>query len=889
MDASKQSPMLEQYRRIKSQHENNILFFRLGDFYEMFAEDAIEVSSALNLTLTSRNGLPMCGVPYHASRSYIARLLKLGKKIAVCEQLTAPGKNKVIERDVVEIITPGTIVDEDFLDKGSSNYLACLSSSSNVLSFSYIDLSTGDFYATCFSRSQEILGQELERLQIKEMLVQESLLEKKEIEKTVRDRKCIVINSIADWLFDPFKAKTRLEKQFKTANLKSFGLDENSAEIISAGALLDYLDTTSKSLLPHIRTIKVYTDSEYLGIDESSQRNLELLTNIREEDSRFSLLEVMDETRCSMGRRLLKRRILHPLRDLEKIEKRLNLVENLFNNQGQLDKLRELLGKTPDLERLCSRLAMDKAHGRDMLAVKNAVKIYMEIINIFSANLSYNAKTNKKDQEISEIFFECDDTERRLIASVNLQELKPVYDLLEKSINEEPSVLLNEGNLIKTGYSEDLDSLRSMKDNSRQILEQYLEEEKNETGISSLKIRYNRLIGYFFEVTKTNLEKVPKHFIRRQGIAGGERYSTDRLASLESEINGASDKVTELERKLFVEIREETKKTLPSLAAAAKRLSELDVAGSLAKAAVIRNWVRPVLELNDKIEVYEGRHPVVEAHLNRGEYIPNDIMLNTSNNNTSQDETFFMMITGPNMAGKSTYLRCAALITIMAQIGSFVPAKKAKIGLCDRIYCRVGASDNLARGESTFLVEMNETAFILNTATEKSLVIMDEVGRGTGTNDGLSIAWAVSEELLNRIGCRTLFATHFHELSLLSHPRLVNRSMEVLEHGEKIVFLRKLKEGPAAESYGIHAAMLAGLSQNVLERAGEIMALLKERDIDLRETFTGRNFVNRNINEVNKNEADKSYAAMQAAVTVNNRSKDRKDNKKNDIEPSLFD
>jgi DNA mismatch repair protein MutS len=383
----------------------------------------------------------------------------------------------------------------------------------------------------------------------------------------------------------------------------------------------------------------------------------------------------------------------------------------------------------------------------------------------------------------------------------------------------------------------------------RQFLEEYLEEEKAATGISSLKIKYNRLIGYYFEVTKVHLTKVPKHFIRRQGIAGGERFSTDRLAELESEINGASEKVIELEKKLFLEIREEAKKSLLSLSAAARRLAELDTAQSLATAASIRAWTRPALNESGALEIYDGRHPVVEAHISRGEYIPNDILLDTKG-------ISFAMITGPNMAGKSTYLRTAALITIMAQAGSFVPASEARIGLCDRIYCRVGASDNLARGESTFLVEMNETAFILNTATEKSLVIMDEVGRGTGTNDGLSIAWSVSEELLNR-SCRTLFATHFHELSLLSHPRLANRSMEVLDKDEKIVFLRKLKEGPAAESYGIHVAKLAGLSDAVLKRASLIMERLKERDADLKSAFPGGEqeiFVNHEKNKVYEQE-----------------------------------
>ncbi|MCL2442017.1 MAG: DNA mismatch repair protein MutS [Treponema sp.] len=867
MDASKTSPMLEQYRRIKKQQEGNILFFRLGDFYEMFAQDAVEVSSLLNLTLTSRNGLPMCGIPYHAARTYIARLLKLGKKIAVCEQLTPPGKgNKVIERDVVEVITPGTIVDEDFLDKGSSNYLSCLAYYNKALSFSYIDLSTGDFFTTSFPKQGEILRQELERLQIKELLIQQSLLEEdKDVAAAVNDRSSIVINKWADWLFDPSQAKLRLEKQFGLANLKSFGLDEGSGEIVSAGALLDYLDTTSKSLLPHIRTIKVYRDSEYLGLDESSQRNLELLCNQRDQDVRFSLLEVMDETRCSMGRRLLKRRILHPLRDLEKIKKRLDLVENLYLNQGLLSAVRDILGKTPDLERLCSRLAMDKAHGRDMLAIKNAIIIFHEI-----NSLDIKKNTN------GTVF------EYEVIDKIDFDILNSIRLLLEKSIKEEPSILLSEGNLIKEGFNVELDSLRSMRDNSRQILEQYLEEEKAETGITSLKIRYNRLIGYYFEVTKTNLEKVPKHFIRRQGIVGGERYSTERLAELESEINGASDKVIELEKKLFLDIREETKKSVFSLMAAAKHIAELDAAQSSARAAVIRGWTRPELNNSGKLEIFGGRHPVVEMRLGSGEYMPNDILLNTA-----EEEISFAMITGPNMAGKSTYLRSAALITIMAQAGSFVPAAEAKVGICDRIYCRVGASDNLARGESTFLVEMNETAFILNTATEKSLVIMDEVGRGTGTNDGLSIAWAVSEELLNRIKCRTLFATHFHELSLLSHPRLANRSMEVLEKGEKIIFLRKIKEGPAAESYGIHAAMLAGLSQNVLNRAAQIMTLLKERDKDLRDTFTGNTFVNQNNNIVNEEEKQENTKKKQPSSGKLK----QPDKKKNieDLTPSLFD
>jgi DNA mismatch repair protein MutS len=714
MDASRSSPLLDQYRRIKKEQTGNILFFRLGDFYEMFAEDAIEVSALLNLTLTSRNGLPMCGVPYHAAKTYIARLLKLGKKIAVCEQLTAPEKTKVMERDVVEIITPGTTVDEDFLDKGSSNYICCLASAGSYLSLSCIDLSTGEFFAASFLGDEiELIRQELERLSIREMLIQESLLEEeKQLAMAVYDRSGIVLNRWADWLFDPEQARERLEKQFGLANLKSFGLTNKSAEIISAGTLLSYLDTTSKSLLPHIRILKINKKDEYLGIDESSQRNLELTRNLREGDVRFSLLEVMDETKCAMGKRLLKRRILSPLRELSKINNRLDMVEKLYRDQGQLSRLRELFGKTPDLERLCSRLAMDKVHGRDMLSIKNALASFQNILKILPGNMN----------------FESEDMG-------SFSSLEQLQVLLEKGIYEEPSILLNEGNLIKAGYNEELDRLKELREKGRQYLEEYLEEERETTGITNMKIRYNRLIGYFFEVTKANLTKVLRHFIRRQGITGGERYTTDRLASLESEINGASDKVVELERKLFLEIREEAKKYLIALSCAAKRLAELDVAQSLAMAASIKGWIRPELNESVSLKIYEGRHPVVESYLGRGEYIPNDIILNAfleKDAPQEKDGVSFAMITGPNMAGKSTYLRSAALITIMAQAGSFVPAREAHIGLCDRIYCRVGASDNLARGESTFLVEMNETAFILNTATKNSLVIMDEVGRGTG-------------------------------------------------------------------------------------------------------------------------------------------------------------
>jgi DNA mismatch repair protein MutS len=799
--------MLEQYRRIKREHQGEVLFFRLGDFYEMFSDDALEVSALLNLTLTSRNGLPMCGIPYHASRGYIARLLKFGRKIAVCEQLSEPAKGRgVIERKVIEVITPGTTIDEDFLDKGNSNYLAALAAVSRSVSFAYIDLSTGDFFATSFplEGAVERLRLELERLEIREMVVQESLLlENDSIARAVGEHGSLVVNRWADWLFDRERSREWLEKQFGQSALKGFGITEQSPEVIAAGALLDYLDGTAKSLIPHVRVLSLYGDSEFVGIDEASQRNLELVRNLRDGESSFSLLEVMDESCCAMGRRLLKRRILHPLRDRNRINARLDMVEKLYRDQGALSAFRALLAKCPDLERLCSRLAMDRAHGKDMAAIKNALASFEAIDSLV--------------REISLVFEE--DGVSSSLDRENTAALLGLKSLLERGIAEDPSILLTEGKLIREGYSEKLDELHQLRNNGRRLLETYLEEERLKTGIQSLKIRYNRLIGYFFEVTKAQLSKVPPHFIRRQGIVGGERYSTDRLAALESEINGASDKVVELEKTLFLEIRDRAKALIPELSAAARRIAALDAAQSLSRAASIHGWVRPLIGDENSIRITEGRHPVVEAHLNRGEFIPNDTVLDGGG-------IFFALITGPNMAGKSTYLRQTALITIMAQMGSFVPARDAEIGIVDRIYCRVGASDNLARGESTFLVEMNETAYILHTATEQSLVIMDEVGRGTGTNDGLSIAWAVSEELLEHIRCRTLFATHYHELAKIPHPRMANRSMEVLDRDGEIVFLRKLREGPTGESYGIHVAALAGIPGRVIERAGEIMEKL---------------------------------------------------------------
>ncbi|MDR0550467.1 MAG: DNA mismatch repair protein MutS [Spirochaetaceae bacterium] len=845
------TPMLSQYRRLKQEHRDEVLFFRLGDFYEMFGDDAIEVSGLLNLTLTSRNGLPMCGIPYHATRNYIARLLRHGKKIAICEQVGESASNKnLLEREVVEIITPGTVIDDYYLETGASNYLAALFTAGKSLSFAYIDLSTGEFSATSFEReSEERLRQELERLEIREILVQESLVKENHgIARALEERAGLLVNRWADWLFDVDKSTARLCRQFRVQNLKGFDIEPGAPEIAAAGALLDYLDQTAKNLIPHVRGLRRYTESEFACIDESSIRNMELFRNQHDGAARFSLFEVIDQTRTPMGRRLLKRRLSHPLLDIERIERRLNFVDFFYKEQGTLAKIREILSKTGDLERLVSRVAMEKAHGKDMLALKNLLCRLGDVISIVPQNMDDYFETPplpfSKGREIEE------ERTRKLMA---------LRDLLSSALVDDPSILLTEGKLIRRGYNAELDHLHELHENGRGLLADYLEEEKEATGINALKIRFNRLIGYYFEVSRANLAKVPRRFIRRQGIAGGERYTTDKLAALESEINGARDKIINLERELFLSLRGEAKKLLVELSAAAARLAEMDVALSTASAATERLWTRPVLNTSLRLDIRESRHPVVEANLPGGEFIPNDIVLDAGvvgseqwvvdstrserkQSTTADSRVYsdipdknlstaknlstipaFSLITGPNMAGKSTYLRQAAIITIMAQTGLYVPASGAEIGIVDRVYCRVGAYDNIARGESTFLVEMNETACILNTATERSLVIMDEVGRGTGTRDGLAIAQAVCEDLLNRVKCRTLFATHYHELSALEHPRLANRSLEVDELDGRIVFRRRLVERPAAESYGLHVARLAGLSEHLLKRAAALM------------------------------------------------------------------
>jgi DNA mismatch repair protein MutS len=790
--------MMRQYRSIKSRHRETILFFRLGDFYEMFEQDAVEASRLLDLTLTHRNGVPMCGVPYHAADGYIARLLKAGRKIAVCEQTRIP-KAGLAEREVIEVITPGTVIDENLLEKTANNFLLSIGRLGGEIALAYIDLSTADFIATRFGFDERLerLRSEFLSLAPREILVQESLLEEDEVLKgLIAEREGMVVNRLPDWSFDLASNRAILERQFKVANLKGFGLSAESPEIAAAGVLLTYLADTARSLLRHVRSLSVEAASAFMGLDESTLRNLEIAQNLNDRSRRYTLLEVLDQTRSAIGSRKLKRWLLKPLRHVQEIRRRQTLVELFYRDQALLARFRGELGKLYDLERLAARVALDKAHAKDLLAIKSSLTAILDAARLLSGRPALE---------------EC-------LARLTGQEarVRALAELLERAIAEEPSIQLNEGNLIKAGYDSEVDRLRALKENARQVLKAYLDEERAKTGIGNLKLRYNRIIGYFLEVTKSRAQSVPPHFIRRQTLLGGERYTTERLADMESEINNASERIIELEREQFLRIRKEVQGAVDLLQDLSDLFSELDVLQAFAFSATIHGYIRPEVTEERVLEIEEGRHPVVEAALPGGAFVPNSLRLDRA-------KTAFILLTGPNMAGKSTYLRQNALIVLMAQVGAFVPASSARIGVVDHIFCRVGATDNLARGESTFLVEMSETANILRSASAGSLVIMDEVGRGTGTDDGLAIAWAVSEYMLERVGAFTLFATHYHQLAGMSHPRLADFSMAVREEQGQIVFLKQVRPGPADNSYGIHVAQLAGIPEEVSRRASQLL------------------------------------------------------------------
>ena len=818
------TPMMVQYQSVKKNYKNEVVFFRLGDFYEMFNDDAVEVSRLLNLTLTHRANQPMCGIPYHAAKVYIARLLRMGKKIVICEQVgeIPKGGKGIAERKVVEIITPGTALESEYLEGNNANYLAALSVYKGRAGFAYIDVTTSSFKATSWpaAKMHENFPKELGRSNPREFLLPLSLKTNQDIQTVLASNANIAISYYPDWDFSFDVSYKKLTEQFKTVNLKSFGLDENSSEIIPAGFLLDYLSKTTNVQLPHVNSIQVYSDCDYLIMDDSSRRNLEITENMRDGTSQYTLLECVNYTKTAMGCRKIRNWLHFPLTSLKQIENRQNKISAFYKDQSLLDKVRLDFASILDVERLAGRIAMDKAHPKDLQALR------------FSLEAWVKAKNYLNQYDFS------------FISSENSQK---IIDLISNSILDDPSTSLTDGGIIKSGWSEELDHWRSINNNFNQILSEYEQEEKERTGISTLKIKYNNNAGYFIEVSKGKLSSVPSHFIMRRALVNGDRYTTEKLQDLEMELNESSTKILELERDLFVEVRTELHEYLQYLFQIAEEIAETDVISTLAFAALKNNWIRPEISTDNIFEIFEGRHPVVENHMPTGEFIPNDIKISSENDGVPS----FALITGPNMAGKSTYLRQNALIALLAQIGSYIPATSAKLGIIDRIFCRVGASDNLAKGESTFLVEMSETANILRAATTKSLVIMDEVGRGTSTEDGLAIARAVSEYLLDRIKCKTLFATHYHELSRMEHPSLIKLCLSISENNGTVVFLRKVMEGVTENSYGIHVAKLAGVPQEVIDRATVILAHIQSVAQDKPVMNIEKEIVSEKINSLN--------------------------------------
>ena len=791
------TPMMAQYLSIKEQHKSEVVFFRLGDFYEMFNEDAIEVSRLLNLTLTHRGSQPMCGIPYHASKIYIARLLRLGKKIVICEQVgeIPKGGKGIADRKVVEIITPGTAVETEYLEGNKANYLAALSIHKGRVGFAFIDVTTSSFRATSWAANKmlENFSKELNRASPREFLLPLSLKNNSDIQSVLQSHTNIAVSYYPDWDFSLENSYKKLTKQFNTVTLKSFDLEETDAEIVPAGFLIDYLEKTTNAKIPHINSIKKYSDNEFLMMDDSSRRNLELTENMRDGTSDYSLLECVNFSKTAMGFRLLRNWILFPLTNLKQIEDRQNRITTFYKDRTLLEKVRADLSNILDVERLTGRIAMDKAHPKDIQALRFSLEKWISVKNYL--------------EEFDFSFISSDYS-------------KKIIDLVKNSILEDPSTSLTEGGIIKEGWSEELDHWRNIHNNFNKVLMEYEAEEREKTGINNLKIKYTNASGYFIEVSKGKLSNVPPHFIMRRVLVNGDRYTTERLQSLEMELNESSTKILELERDLFIEVRTSIQQYISYLLQIADEISNTDVISCFAYAAIKHNWVCPTLENSTIFEIKNGRHPVVENHLPTGEFVPNDSYVCSDDENLPS----FNLITGPNMAGKSTYLRQNALIALLAQTGSYVPASYARIGIVDRIFCRVGASDNLAKGESTFLIEMIETANILHSATQKSLVIMDEVGRGTSTEDGLAIARAVSEYLLDSIKCRTFFATHYHELTRMEHPSLKMLCMQISEQNGTVVFLRKVIEGITENSYGIHVAKLAGVPDVVIDRANVILA-----------------------------------------------------------------
>lgn len=803
--------MMVHYCQTKCAYKDSILFYRLGDFYEMFFEDAKTVSRELELTLTGKDcGLseraPMCGIPYHAAETYINRLIDKGYKVAICEQVEDPKTAKgIVKREVTRVVTPGTNLNMQELDEGKNNYLMAIVCVGDHFGVSTADITTGDCYVTEIDEERK-LWDEINKFLPAEIICNDAFQVSGVDVDDLRNRLHISVFALESWYFGDDLCKQTLLEHFKISSLEGLGLADYDSGVIAAGSLFRYLLDTQKNTMEHMNKIIPYTTDRYMVIDSSSRRNLELVETLREKQKRGSLLWVLDKTKTAMGARMLRSFVEQPLIDADAINERLDAVTEL-NMQAMLrEEIREYLNPVYDLERLVSRISYRSANPRDLLAFKMSLEMIPHIKNLL-ANFTSPLLVRINEQ---------------------MDGLEDLYTLLEASITEDPPLAVKEGGIIREGYNEQVDTYRNSKTQGKSWLAQLEAEEKEKTGIRNLKIKYNKVFGYYLEVTNSFKNLVPEYYTRKQTLTNAERYITPKLKELEDMILGAEDKLFALEYDLFCQVREELAAQIPRIQETAKAIAQLDVYASLSVVAQRNNYVRPTVNTKGVIDIKNGRHPVVEKMINNDMFIANDTYLDNGSKRVS-------VITGPNMAGKSTYMRQTALIVLMAQIGSFVPAEKAKIGVVDRIFTRVGASDDLASGQSTFMVEMTEVANILRNATAKSLLILDEIGRGTSTFDGLSIAWAVIEHISNTklLGAKTLFATHYHELTELEGkiPGVNNYCIAVKERGDDIVFLRKIVKGGADKSYGIQVAKLAGVPDSVLDRAKELVDELVHTDI----------------------------------------------------------
>ncbi len=805
------SPMMQEYVKTKEEYKDCILLYRLGDFYEMFFEDALTASKELEITLTGKDcGLeeraPMCGVPFHSVETYINRLIEKGYKVAICEQVEDPKKAKgLVKREVVRIVTPGTTLDATSLDETKNNYLMCIVYIEDHFGCAIADITTGDCFLTELDKAQKLLD-EINKFTPAEIICNESFLMSGVDTEDLKNRLGICIFSQEPWYFDDELCRKTLKEHFHVNSLEGLGIEEFESGVLAAGALFLYLQETQKTALSHMAGIRPYSAEKYMLIDSSSRRNLELVETLREKQKRGSLLWVLDKTKTAMGARTLRSYVEQPLIDQEEIENRLSAIEELNEHPMLRDEIREYLQPIYDLERLISRISYKSANPRDMIAFASSLEMLPHIKQVLK---EFSSPVLKQLEE-------------------EMDSLLDISGLIKKAIVDEPPLAQKDGGIIREGYHEDVDKFRRSRTDGKKWLSELEARERERTGIRTMKIKYNRVFGYSLEITNAFKDQVPDNYIRKQTLTNAERYITQELKELEDLILGAEDKLYALEYELFCEVRDKVGAEVVRIQKTAKAVAAIDVLASLSLVAQRNNYVRPKINSTGVIDIKNGRHPVVEQMIENDMFIANDTYLDNQKKRIS-------IITGPNMAGKSTYMRQTALIVLMAQIGSFVPAEKANIGIVDRIFTRVGASDDLASGQSTFMVEMTEVANILRNATSKSLLILDEIGRGTSTFDGLSIAWAVVEHISNTklCGAKTLFATHYHELTELEGKisGVNNYCIAVKEKGDDIVFLRKIVKGGADKSYGIQVAKLAGVPDTVIQRAKELVEELSDADI----------------------------------------------------------